>query len=461
MVEYFDSHAHLGSPEFEDDLDEVLERAREAGVTRFIVPGGDMEENRRILGLAERRPEFHAAVGVHPNALADEGGNWLEELRAMVASGRVFAIGETGLDLYRKRVPLRQQVKALYAHLELAAAHELPVVIHQREAADEMIRALREFSLEGGRIRGVMHCFSGEPEYLEGVLAYDLFVSFAGPITYPRNRKLRGLVPLVPEDRLLIETDSPYLPPQKHRGGQNEPAFITEVAGKVAECFRLLPEDIARITYRNALRLLDLPVDDGQGRIVYPLRNSLYVNLTNRCNNSCVFCPRNRDWYEIRGHNLRLENEPGVEDILGELEKALASGEWREVVFCGLGEPVLRLDVLLDVAKRLKGRVPLRLDTNGQVLLYRDREVATRLGEVLDAVSVSLNTSDAGQYVELCRPEKGGAAYAAILDFVRLMAAAGVTVTVTAVDYPGVDTERFAAQAKELGVRMRVRDFVR
>lgn len=514
MPGYFDTHVHLASRDFARDIEAVLARAHAAGVEHMLAVGGDMSENRRVLTLAEQCAVVYAAVGVHPNALPDAPTGWRDELAAMLAAGGIHAVGETGLDLYRRRVPLEEQVKAFFFHLELAATYGLPVVIHQRAAADEMLRALREFSLTGGCVRGVMHCFSGEQRYLEGVLALDLYVSVAGTATYPRNRRLRELVGQAPESRLLIETDAPYLPPQPQRGRRNEPAFIGAVAATLADCLRVAPADVARITARNAQRLLNIGASGGSDQVVYSIRDSLYVNLTNQCSNRCQFCPRTHGNFEVRGYDLRLAAEPTAEEVISALEAALAEQPYREVVFCGFGEPTLRLDVLVEAAARfrgcfntrsvgprpsediggkeaeaanstegvgdaggrrqpmsaagrsqdgalkqpLKGRVRLRLDTNGQVELYHGPAALPRLAAVLDAVSVSLNTSDPEQYVQLCRPEKGKAAYAAALRFVKYMRRAGLETIVTAVKMPGVDTQRFAALAAELGVHMKLRE---
>jgi TatD DNase family protein len=293
-----------------------------------------------------------------------------------------------------------------------------------------------------------------------------LHISFAGPLTYPISRRSRELLKKVPDARLLVETDSPYLgaQPVKHR--RNEPSYLRFVAGKVAEMRRVSPRDVARITTLNAADLFDLGVGDRSPKVAYGIRSLLYVNITNRCTNSCTFCPRNwetKGAYYVKGHNLRLEREPSVEEVKDAMGDV---SPYREVVFCGFGEPTIRLDVLLEVAKRIRAQGQrVRLDTNGLGSLHHGRNIVPELVEVLDSISISVNTADAEEYVRLCRPfeaeGKGGKAYRALIDFVKEARDRMPEVVVTAVEMPGVDTKAVKRLAHDLKVKYRGRAYNR
>ena len=372
------------------------------------------------------------------------------------------------MDLYRDRTAPEEQRTALIKHLEMARELDLPVILHSRAAGKEVLDVLEDFA-GGGRVRGVMHCFTDKEPVMRRAVELGLHISFAGPLTYPISRKNREIVKEVPDARLLIETDSPYLgaQPVKHR--RNEPAYLRFVATKVAEMRRLSPRDVSRITTLNADNLFGLGVADRSPQIAYCIRSLLYLNITNRCTNSCTFCPRvwgeapeddplrREAGYLVKGHNLRLEKEPDAREVIA------AMGEispYREVVFCGFGEPTLRLDVLLEVAKHVRALGQrVRLDTNGQGSLHHGRSIVPDLAEAVDAVSVSLNAATPEEYAKLCRPERGEAAFRAVVDFVKEAADRIPEVTVTAVELPGLDMKAVKRLAKELGVQFRTRPF--
>jgi len=195
----------------------------------------------------------------------------------------------------------------------------------------------------------------------------------------------------------LLETDAPFLTPQPRRGKRNEPAFVTYAADKLAEIKGLSSRDIARITSLNASLLFGIGGKDKTAKIVYQIRKSLYLNLTNRCTNNCCFCVRNDTTY-VKGHNLKLSQEPSIEE-LWQATTAEDPGRYQEVVFCGLGEPTLRLEVIKEIARRLKTRgIRVRLNTNGQGNLIHARNILPELEGLIDAISVSLNAEDKEKY---------------------------------------------------------------
>jgi TatD DNase family protein len=247
-----DTHCHLDLEQFDRDRDEVVERARQAGVGRILVPATDLASSRRAIALAERYPEVRAAVGVYPNDAADFSGETLAELRDLARHPKVDAIGEIGIDLHWRTVPLEVQRQVFRAQLELAAEIGLPVIIHDREAHAEVIAALQSAAPPAGT---VLHSFSGGAEMAQEAAAAGWYLGVDGPLTYKKNDALRAIFAEAPLDRILIETDAPYLTPQARRGSRNEPAFVAFVAERLAEVRQVDLEQIATATTASAARL--------------------------------------------------------------------------------------------------------------------------------------------------------------------------------------------------------------
>ncbi|MBA3395810.1 MAG: TatD family hydrolase [Deltaproteobacteria bacterium] len=254
----FDSHAHVDGPEFDADRDDVLARARAAGVQRMIVIGavGDTTSAERSVALAERDPGVWATVATHPHDVEKMTPAWWEVHERLARHPRVVAIGETGLDYYYDHSPRQLQQEAFARFIELARAVGKPVVCHIRDAHDDA-RAI----LAAGRadeLGCVIHCFTGTPDDARAYAALGYYVSFSGIVTYKTAQPLRDAVPLVPRDRLLIETDCPYLAPIPKRGKRNEPAFLTHTAEVVAQCAGMSFEDLAAQTAANTCRVFGL-----------------------------------------------------------------------------------------------------------------------------------------------------------------------------------------------------------
>jgi TatD DNase family protein len=254
-VTLFDSHAHVDGPEFDADRGDVLARARAAGVTRMVVIGavGDPASAERAVALAERDPDIWATVATHPHDVAKMTPEWWAVHERLAQNPRVVAIGETGLDYYYDHSPRDAQRDAFARFLELAHAVGKPVVCHIRDAHEEA----REILAAGraGELGCVIHCFTGTPDDARAYADLGYYVSFSGIVTYKTAQALRDAVPLVPRDRLLIETDCPYLAPVPKRGRRNEPAFLTHTAEVVAGCAGMSFEDLARATAENTCRI--------------------------------------------------------------------------------------------------------------------------------------------------------------------------------------------------------------
>jgi TatD DNase family protein len=251
-----DTHAHLFDDRFAADLPAVLDRAAAAGVERVVAVGIDAPSNRATVELARRFPLAVAAVGIQPNHAAEAGpGDWDEVVRLAGAGPPVVAVGETGLDRYWDRTPFPVQEDYFARHLGLARRLALPVVIHCRDAEADVVRVLRDEFDRRGPVRGVMHSFTGDRATAEACLAMGLHVSFAGMVTYKTAADLRAVAAAVPADRLLVETDCPYLAPVPVRGKRNEPAFVAHTAATLAAARGEPADALAEQTTRNARAL--------------------------------------------------------------------------------------------------------------------------------------------------------------------------------------------------------------
>ncbi len=253
MPDIFDTHAHLNDRRMKDDVDGVLSRARASGVTRVICSGYDIESSRLAVEIAERHDNVWATVGVHPHDAQTLTDSMLAEITELAARPKVVAIGEIGLDYHYDRSPREIQAEALRRQLKLAQTLGMPVVIHERESGDDAYNIIAENLPKAG---GVFHCFSGDTAHAARVMGLGFYLGISGTVTFKNAQALREVVETAPIERLLIETDCPYLTPEPFRGRrQNEPELVRLVAQKVAEIRGTEPDEVARATTENALRL--------------------------------------------------------------------------------------------------------------------------------------------------------------------------------------------------------------
>jgi TatD DNase family protein len=249
-----DSHAHVYWKTFDADRSEVLARAREAGVSRMIVVGTDVATSRSAFELCAREVGLFPTAGIHPHDARDADLAARAEIDALCRRAECVAVGETGLDYFKEYSPRREQRASFRWQLELALELDKPVVVHCRDAHEDTVQLLREFP----GVRGVMHCYTMGPRELPPYLEAGLFISFSGVVTYPANEDNRAAAALVPADRLLVETDCPYLAPQGHRGRRNEPALVRAVLAELARVRGTGLEELAAATSANATRLFGL-----------------------------------------------------------------------------------------------------------------------------------------------------------------------------------------------------------
>ncbi|MGE5174014.1 MAG: YchF/TatD family DNA exonuclease [Betaproteobacteria bacterium] len=449
-----DTHAHLEMREFNDDREDVIKRAREAGVEYIVTIGTTIESSRDAVLLADKYDFIYAAVGIHPHEVKDILHPAYDIIRHIAQHEKVVAYGEIGLDYHYEHSPRNDQKRKFRDMLREARELDLPVIIHDRDAHDDALQILsEEWSADLG---GVMHCFSGDVAMAKKAIEMGFSISIAGPVTFPKAEALREVVRQIPIEHLLIETDAPYLAPQPMRGKRNEPANVRHTAEAVAKIKGLAYEDVARITSFNAMQLFGIGKLPERGQITYPIRNSLYLNITNRCTAACTFCVRYHTDF-VKGHNLRLGEEPTSEALIKEIGDPK---RYAEIVFCGYGEPLLRLDVVKAVSaevKRLGGKV--RIDTNGHGNLIHKRNILPELAGLVDAVSVSLNAQSAEVYEKLSQPKFGPGTYDAVRDFIHEAKKYIPDVTATVVSAPEVDIEACRRIAEELGAKFRVREY--
>lgn len=250
-----DTHCHLDFEKFDADRDMVMARAAVAGVTRILIPALDLGNCAAVLRLAQQYAGVYAAVGVHPNATAVWEDAWIDQLRDLAQHEKVVALGEIGLDYYWDDAPHPVQQRALTMQLELAAELDLPVIIHNREASADVIRLLAASPLAGRDNPGVLHSFSADWETAQAALDMGFYLGFTGPVTFKKADDLRAIAAKVPLDRILIETDAPFLAPEPQRGKRNEPAYVVHVAEKLAAVRGMATAVLAQHTTTNALRL--------------------------------------------------------------------------------------------------------------------------------------------------------------------------------------------------------------
>lgn len=252
----FDTHAHLNAIQYDEDLAEVIERAKSEQVTDIVVVGFDRDTIKRAMELTDQYEMIYAAVGWHPVDAIDMTDEDLEWIRELASHPKVVAIGEMGLDYHWDKSPKDIQKEVFRRQIRLAKEVKLPIIIHNRDATEDVVTILQEEN--ASEIGGIMHCFTGSYEVAKQCMDMNFYLSFGGPVTFKNAKKPKEVVKEIPIDRLLIETDCPYLTPHPFRGKRNEPSYVKYVAEQIAELREMQYEDLARKTSDNAKKLFGI-----------------------------------------------------------------------------------------------------------------------------------------------------------------------------------------------------------
>lgn len=250
-----DTHAHLTMPEF-NDIQDVADRAKQSSVSAIINVGFDLESSYQCVELANKYDFMFASVGIHPHNALEEPADKIEQIKILADNKNVVAIGETGLDYYQNNRPVEAQIESFISHIELAKQLNLPLIIHGRDSCQDIIAVLKE-NLDPS-LRGVFHCFAGDIDSAKEAVGLGFYISFTGIITFKNAHDMRAIVKYVPLEKMLIETDSPYLAPQQFRGKRNEPSYLHFIAEKIAEIKNEDIERVASITTDNSIKLFGL-----------------------------------------------------------------------------------------------------------------------------------------------------------------------------------------------------------
>lgn len=251
-----DSHAHLDGESFDDDRDALIKSFKASGVEAVVVPGSDMESSRKIVKLVKVYENIYGAVGVHPHEVAGLTESDIDELRKLAGNGKIVAIGEIGLDYYYEYSPRDVQKEYFRKQIALAKELELPIIVHERDAAQDVFQIIREEA--DGKLTGVIHCYSGSIELAREYIKLGFYISFAGPVTFKNAKKPKEVSKEIPLERLLVETDSPYMTPVPYRGKRNDPTYVRYVAEEIAALKGISFEELAKQTTLNAKKLFGI-----------------------------------------------------------------------------------------------------------------------------------------------------------------------------------------------------------
>jgi len=255
-MKLIDSHAHLQFPEFKTDYEDVIKRAQEAGVEYFLIPGTNNDTSWQAIEFAKKYDFCYAAVGIHPHEARRIPDKEMMEFEGWLKDPKVVAVGEIGLDFYRNLASPVEQRQTLINFFTIAMRTKKPIILHVRDAYPDMIQILKDHMRQP--VKGLIHCFSGTSQDLEQLVVLGLSISFSATVTYPKTVELREAVKICPLDRILIETDSPYLPPQSKRGKRNEPAYVAETAATIAEIKGISVEELGERTVKNFCSLFNI-----------------------------------------------------------------------------------------------------------------------------------------------------------------------------------------------------------
>ncbi|MBF0159158.1 MAG: YchF/TatD family DNA exonuclease [Magnetococcales bacterium] len=454
-----DSHAHLDFPDYDHDLPEVLERAEQAQIGFINTIATRLGQAAYLRQLTARWSGMVGSIGVHPHYTSEAPVTEADLTAACRQAGPIVALGETGLDFHYQFSDRQHQIDSFRLHIRTAQALGLPLIVHSREAEAETMAIMEQE--QAWRCGAVLHCFTASDAMARWAVERGFYLSFSGVVTFKTADTLRQTAAWIPSDRLLIETDCPYLSPIPHRGKRNEPAYVVHTAAVLAEVRHQDLTTIADCTTSNFQQLFRIaPASSSSETLAYTIGDGLYLNVTHGCTLHCQFCPK---WTApiVHHYDLSLRRNPSVQQLLTAIEQ-VSEGDisrYHEIVFCGYGESTLRLNVLLEVAAEVKrrGGRRVRINTDGLANRVYGRDVTPQFRGLIDAISISLNAQDEETYNRHCQPALSGS-YAAMLAFVEAVRQHVPEVTLTAIrGLPGVDIDACRRIADTLGVHFRMR----
>jgi TatD DNase family protein len=415
-----DSHCHLNLPHFEDDREGVMANAISDGVAGFMNIGYDRESLRATMELLERYPFVFGAAGVHPHDAGTFDGAMEEEVRGALAHPRIVAVGEIGLDFYRDVAPREAQLDVFRRMIRLAREKNHPIVIHCRDAFNEVIDTL---TTEGGTYRGIFHAFSAGEAEARQIFDLGFHVGIGGVITY-QNARLFETVAGLPVEKLVLETDSPYLTPHPWRGKRNEPSFVAHVLRAVAKAKRMPVADVDRITTENYFAAMGLSMES-LPRPVYRIEDTVYIH-------SAAARPEDLD--------------------------ALPADGIDEAVLAGLADPLERPDHALGLAARARERGwRVRLHTPGLANQAAGRDLTRELTGAVDEIVVPWFGVTAEQHDRLAFPRVGNEGWESMRDFVRCAVASGIRTVCEFIVQPGFEADPARVLAHDLGATYDIR----
>lgn len=451
---FVDTHAHLFFENFKEDIDEVVERAKQNDVDYIIVPATDLKTAREAIALSEKYSNIYLTVGIHPHDTKDWNDPLIPQIEELAKHPKVVAIGEIGLDYYYDFSPKDQQIRAFKAQLDLAVKLQLPVVIHNRDSDEDMMEIIQSYC--GTGLKAQFHCFNASINDAVEYMKMNHFISFTGNITHKKSDSLREILSKIDLNHLMLETDSPFMTPVPYRGKRNEPSYVKIVAQQVADIHKLSLEEVGRITSLNAFRFFGIG-NPPKTSFTYLIHNSLYINVTNRCNADCTFCRRKEDPF-LRGYNLGMKKseEPSAQvyiDEIGDPKK------YDEIVFCGYGEPTIRWDVVKEVAKYVKDNGgKTRINTNGHGNLINKKDITPEMRGLIDTISISLNSYNSKQYAELMQVSESHFEEMKTFASLAKKYVNKVVMSVVSLDEVEIEESRKVVE-DEIGVEFRVREY--
>lgn len=415
-----DSHCHLNLEQFAGDFEPMLARALGDGVSAFVNIGFDRESARQTMELLDRYPFFYGVVGVHPHDAESLDDALMAELERYLDHPRVLAVGEIGLDFYRDHSPREVQRDVFKRMLALARGRNLPVVIHCRDAFDELVDTL---AAEGSQYRGIFHAFAGTPEEAKRVIDLGFHVGVGGVATF-RNSQLAKSLPDIPLDHIVLETDSPYLTPHPYRGRRNEPSYLAYVARAVAYAHRVSLAEAAEATTQNLFRALAVPESE-RPRGVYKLDQTVYIQTTSG----------------------------GARAV-----DTFDTGGAEEAVICGFDDPLDDFETTLAAARwAAEQGMFVRVNTSGLANVAAGRDVTRELSEFVDEVVVPFFGTTASQHDRVARGGVDDDAFEAMRDFVRKAGEAGMDTVCEFIAAPKFKADPCREFAKGLGAQYDIR----